>query len=150
MARVWVVVANSSKARLFADAPARQLRLFKEFKHNRSRLPAAALVTDRPGHYQAPSNERGAYAETDPHKAEMERFAQELAELLARGRVSHLYQNLILVASPAFLGTLNRALDARVRALVSETIAKDYTTFNMRELAAQLREFIPKPQPRNL
>ena len=50
MAITWILVANASQAKLYANTgPKKGLALVKDLKHPESREKAADLVSDRPG-----------------------------------------------------------------------------------------------------
>jgi protein required for attachment to host cells len=145
MATTWILVANSSKAKLYAnDGPKKGLKLVQELSHPQSRAKGLALITDRPGHYKSARSARGAFAQqTDPREQEKIRFAHELAIVLEKGRTGKAgYRRLILCAPPDFLGTLNSVLGDQVRGLVSAAISKDYTKIADKPLAGHLGEFI--------
>lgn len=144
METTWILVANASHARLFNLEAPESLALVKEFSHPQSREHASDLVTDKPGHYQSDGGKHGNFmpAET-PKREEMEQFAHQLAHELDHQRTANHYQHLILVASPAFLGALNGSLNHHVRALVRETVDKDYVHEKPRELLHHLKGVIP-------
>ncbi|MEQ8803395.1 host attachment protein [Haliea sp.] len=141
----WLLVANASRARLFAtQARPRTLTLLEEFSHPQSREKNEDLSSDRPGHFQTTSQgmdgaNRGAFAEpTNPKDYEHERFAAELAEHLNEGRTSNRYDNLMLVASPHFLGLLNQQLNEHVAKLATVHVSKDYTALDEAALVKKL------------
>lgn len=136
MSITWIMVANASQAKLFANhGPKKGLQLVKELVHPESREKAANLVSDRVGNYAG----SGSYAQpTDPKHHEAERFALELAHELEHGRVNNAYERLILIASTPFMGLLNGRLSQQVRQRISESINKDYTHVPARELPTYL------------
>lgn len=140
MSITWIMVANASQAKLFANlGPKKGLQLVKELEHPESREKAANLVSDRVGNYQG----SGSYAQpTAPKEHEAERFAQELSRELEEGRVNNAYERLILVASAHFMGLLNSRLTSHVRNKVSESIEKDYTRLPVKELAGHLEGYV--------
>lgn len=144
MKTTWIVIANSSTARLFAnEGPTTGLKLVKEFSHPESREKASDLVSDRPGHNQSAGGGHGSFvAATTPKKKEADRFALELAKELDQGRSTNRFEQLILVASSPFLGDLNGHLTSHVRNTVKESIDKDYTRASDRELAGHLEQYI--------
>jgi protein required for attachment to host cells len=88
--------------------------------------------------------------QTDPKKNEADHFALEVAKNLEQGRVNNDYDRLILIASNPFMGLLKNRLDSHVMDRVSETIEKDYTKANDKELAAHLEQvvYLELPQAR--
>ncbi|MBI5612536.1 MAG: host attachment protein [Gammaproteobacteria bacterium] len=144
METTWILVANASHARLFNLEAPESLALVKEFSHPQSRERASDLVTDKPGHYQSDGGKHGTFSpEETPKREEMERFAQHLAHELDHQRAAGHYQHLILVASPAFLGALNGSLNHHVKALVRESIGKDYVHEKPGDLLRHIKAVIP-------
>lgn len=144
MTPTWILVANASRARLFANAgPKKGLTLVKEMRHPESREKASALVSDRPGHMQSAGNGHGTrQPRTDPKTNEARHFALELARELNRGRASGQVARLILVAPPAFMGLINEKLDGPTASLVSDRFEKDYTQSDEKDLAGHLASCI--------
>lgn len=63
-------------------------------------------------------------------------FARELGRYLDKARVEHQYDQLVLVASPKFLGALRKELGKEAGKLVAEELAKDLSGFKTHDLAA--------------
>ena len=142
MSVTWIMVANASQARFFAnDGPKKGLTLVKELMHPESREKTSNLVSDRSGAYGGPGH--GAVGQpADPKHHEAERFAQEVSRALEAGRVSNAYDQLILVASAPFMGLINHHLPGQVRSKLSESIDKDYTRLPVKELAGHLESYV--------
>ena len=67
MAITWILVANASQAKLYANAgPKKGLKLIKDMKHPESREKAADLVSDRPGQLHSPGNSHRASRRPTP------------------------------------------------------------------------------------
>lgn len=139
MSVTWIMVANASQAKLYANnGPKKGLELVKELSHPESREKAANLVSDRIGNYAG----SGSYAQpTDPKEHEAERFAQELSRELEEGRVRNAYERLILVASSHFLGLLNQRISNQVKK-IAQFIEKDYTRLPVKELTGHLEGYV--------
>jgi protein required for attachment to host cells len=142
MSVTWIMVANASQAKLFANhGPNKGLQLIKELLHPESREKTSNLVSDRSGANSGPGH--GAFIQaTDPKHHEAERFAQEVVRELDEGRVKNAYDRLILVASAPFMGLVNGCLPGQVRSKVSESIDKDYTRLPVKELAGHLEQVV--------
>lgn len=144
MATTWILIANASFARLYANHGIKKgLQLIKEFNHPQSREKTSELVSDRPGHSQSQGNGRGAFVATSQPKInEAGKFAQELAQELEKGRANNIYDRVILVASAPFIGLLNHRFSSHVHHLITDTIEKDYTRFAPQELSGRLSHCI--------
>jgi protein required for attachment to host cells len=136
MSVTWIMVANASQAKLFANrGPRKGLELVKELLHPESRIKTSNLVSDRSG--SGPGH--GSFIQaTDPKHHEAEIFAHEISRALEVGRVNNAYDRLILVASKPFMGLINQRLPGQVRNMLSQSIDKDYTRLPPRDLVDQL------------
>ncbi|HET8610185.1 MAG TPA: host attachment protein [Burkholderiales bacterium] len=144
MGTSWVLVANASSACIYLNSgPKTGLRKLKQFTHGESRKKASKLVSDRPGYNNSHGNGHGVCVpQTPPKQVEADRFALQLARELEQGRKKNLYQRLIMVAAPTFMGLLKGHLDARVRQLVTDSFEKDYTKTDDRRLKSRLERCI--------
>jgi protein required for attachment to host cells len=142
MSVTWIMVANASQAKVFANhGPNKGLQFVKELVHPESRERTSDLVSDRSGSHAGTGH--GAFIQaTDPKHHEAERFAQEVTRELDNGRLKQAYDRLILVASAPFMGLVNNRLPEPVRSLLSEIIDKDYTRLPTKELAGHLESYV--------
>jgi len=142
MGTTWILVADASRAKLYSQAePAGAMSVLQEFEHAESRMKGTQLASDRPGRILSDGGKHGSYdAHTDPKVYEANRFAQELAQILDKGRATNSYQRLVLVAPAHFSGELSRHLSAHTREKIGSTIEKDYTQLPPKELAERLNE----------
>ncbi len=144
MSTTWILVANAARARLFENTGiGKGLNLLSELEHPESRVKGADLVSDRAGFMQSAGNGHGSRQPAiDPKQNEAEHFAQEIAHTLESGRGQNKYERLILVAGSPFLGTLKGRLSNQVLAMTSDTLEKDYTSNNEREIGKHLEHCI--------
>lgn len=133
MAITWILVANASLAKLYANfGPNKGLTLVKELIHPESRQKNSELVTDRSGFQAAAGNGLGGgqgskVPQTSPKTHEAKLFAQEIAQELYHGRATNAFGRAIVFAPPAFMGMLNAVLDAPTAQLITDRFEKDYT-----------------------
>lgn len=126
MAITWILVANASLAKLYANlGPNQGLRLVKELMHPASRRKAADLVSDRAGSIMSGKGMRQPQTLPKTHEAKV--FAQEIARELYRGRANNAFGRAILVAPPGFMGMINTTLDGPTAQMISDRFEKDYT-----------------------
>ena len=137
----WILVANSSTARIYSqDRQGGALKAVHQFEHPESRSKGSELVSDRPGHYQGAGDGHGSYVQAmDPKEVESERFARELSGALDDGRNKKEFEKLVIVAPPHFHGLLNKSLDHQVQKLIVGSVEKDYTHEDERALLAHLQ-----------
>ena len=88
MAITWILVANASLARLYANfGPKQGLQLVKELVHPESRMKNSELSSDRAGQIQSNGSGHGAREQQTPPKLNAAKnFAQMLAKELYLGR----------------------------------------------------------------
>ncbi|HUY91868.1 MAG TPA: host attachment protein [Pirellulales bacterium] len=141
----WILVADSSRARLFAASQrGKPWNLVEELRHPESRERTAEIDPTERGMqrqsfgYGSPAME----AKTAPRLVEHHHFAEELARKLDAGLKHGDYGALVIAASPKFLGHLKGILDKQVVKCITAAIDKDYTNLDERELAEQLEEMV--------
>jgi protein required for attachment to host cells len=141
MSGTWIVVADSSRTRFFSWASRNEpLQEQEGMVHAEGRMRGQDAISDRQGGLAGGQGEGGHpfEAPTDLKHHEAEVFAKQIADKLEHGRVNHDYHKLILVAPPAFLGTLRQALNSHVSELVSSSLDKNLVA----EDEAVIREHI--------
>src|SRR4051794_19517338 len=108
--RRFVLVADAARARLFLrDEKTDRLALVWEMHHPQSRAMNRELIADRPGRAHSSSigdGSSGMEFRTEPKVVEAEKFARELGKKLAHEHDEHVYDELVVVAPPKFLGML--------------------------------------------
>ncbi len=131
MAKRWILVAESSRARLFeAKSRLEPLQEIADMVHMDAKLHMLELKSDKPGlafdrwkpiaygkHAKTP--------EVDPKAHEAELFAKQLGELLEKARGENRFRELVLIAEPKFLGLLHRHLHPETKKLIVKEIAKN-------------------------
>ncbi|RYZ40692.1 MAG: host attachment protein [Myxococcaceae bacterium] len=134
--RLWILVANASRARLFAtDAKAEKWDLIEQFQHDESRTKPVELFNqaDNPnaGTLHGPASENDPNGRRD---LEHDRFARELSARLDKGVDSHAFDELVIAAPPSFLGKMRGLLSTRVKQRVRLDLASDFSNLPEREL----------------
>jgi protein required for attachment to host cells len=133
---VRILIADQSEAR-FQDCiggtrpVARAQALLNGSAHHHER----DLGTDRPGrifsghprvHGQRTAAVRhSAGEENTARRHALEGFVRRIVAELERARIANEFQRLVLVAAPAMLGRLRRALTPALRARLAGSVAKD-------------------------
>jgi protein required for attachment to host cells len=130
MALTWIVVADSSRARILEIAPrGREIHEVEDFVNPPGRAQGRELQTDADGRYYAKGGAgqpaHAAGPRTDPVEHEIELFAKRLGEFIEKARVDQRFGKLTLVAPPKFLGLLREGLTKEARKLVHKEIPKD-------------------------
>lgn len=143
MKRVWVVVASSTVARLFAaEAAAGPLEELEEMVHPEGRLHEQQLVSDLPGR-TFDSTGAGRHAKeagVAPKEQEAVKFAIQVAERLEAGRTEGRFDALVIVAAPHFLGQLRGRLSPPTRDRVILELDQNLVHLGAREIREHLPE----------
>jgi protein required for attachment to host cells len=151
MPSTWIVSANASRARIFAQRQsADPLDEVLDLVNEASRMRDRDLETDSPvGARSASDSPNNVSAPTTPStyepkqtakKHEMELFARQVAEQLVKAHHEGRFDKLCLVASPEFLGMLRKLVEPKLRDALSLEINKDYTHSSAQQLREQLQE----------
>lgn len=137
----WIVVANSSQAKLFKvlTFPSK-ITAIKNLAHPESRLHDQDLVSSKPGRsFQSMGVSRHAYQSvTDPHHAEMEKFARHVAEYLTASFNKGEFKRLYVMANPSFLGLLRQYMDHNTQKSIVAEVPKDMTEHTTEDIERQL------------
>jgi protein required for attachment to host cells len=136
----WLIVANSSLARIFKIVKRDELEELKVFEHPESRLHNMDLVTDKPGRDFESSGTRRHALEPKvlPKRHEFAVFAKELADYLESAFNQKEFEILYVAANPSLLGLLRQSLHANVAKLIKGEIDKDMTHMKPQEIPAHL------------
>jgi len=128
MPRTWILVAESSRAKLYAaDSLREPLFELEDLVHPAGRMHEGDLVSDRPGS-DGGSVGHGRHViddRTSAREHERTEFAKQLADRLEAGCNADAFDRLVLIAPPTFLGLLRDKLTKRVMDRVAEQIDKN-------------------------
>lgn len=138
----WVLVAESSRARIFVAAgPRKKLEEIAALSQPTARLKEGELVSDAPGRsFDSGGQGRHAMGNEGEHKLhEADEFARDIAAQLDTARQSREFGQLILVAPPQFLGLLRKHLSSACAATVVATVNKNLVQHEV----SDIREHLP-------
>lgn len=141
MTKTWIIVAESSRARIFVtDNPRTPMDEVADIVHPEGRLRAQDPRSDRPTRV-FDSKGQGRHAvesEVKPRHQEAINFARRIADRIEDARVSGEFDELVLVAPPTFLGLLRDNLSANAMKRVVQSINKNLAQLD----EAQIREHV--------
>lgn len=141
MCAICIVVAESSRARVFEMInPHTPLKELADMVHPESRVHEQKLTSDRPGRtfdrhgqgHHAMEQEVGARTQ------EIIAFAGQVAAYLQSECGKDIYEKIILIAAPEFLGHLRKKLDAETKERVVREIDKNLVQHNEVEIRQHL------------
>jgi len=138
----WILAADSSKARIFKVLSKNRLEELETLTHPEGRLSDRDMASDRPGLALARSGERrhGLEPSTDPKRQEAINFSRIVAANLDKARSLQKYQELVIVAAPAFLGMLREQLSKQVEQCVVREVPKNISALSPAEIQEHLKE----------
>ena len=141
MSTIWILVAESSRAKLFsAETPTGEITEVEDWAHPESRLHEREITSDLPGSNAAHSGASHHSLDDKTSAKEQEEiyFAKEISEKLEQARNSHQYKKLLIAAAPDFLGVLRKNLGQGVKDLVSQEIDKNLAHMSTAEIRTHL------------
>lgn len=140
MRKIWVVVANSSTAKIYVNN-AHKLVEKKSLEHIESHLRDQDLVSDAPGETTSLMSygPHPMAQKTPPRVKERHLFGDQVVDFLEKGLKAGEFERLYLIANSAFLGYLRQILSEHVRKLIALEIPKDLTHLKPEEI----REYLP-------
>ncbi len=146
MNTTWVLVADSSRARIFtATSAIASLEEIETLAHPEGRLHEQDITSDLPGR-SFDSHGQGRHAmgaKVEPKQQEQIAFARRLCDRIERARDQGDYKQLILVTTPALLGLLRKQMSSDTAKRVTHEVVKNITQLS----AEQIRQHLPERLP---
>ena len=140
----WILVADGSRARLFAISATDTMVSALDYELIGSKLQTRQIAGDRPGRtFESGDTARHAKEPpTDPARNATVELAREISALLDGKRKSGDFERLIVVAPPRFLGDLRDTMPEALKRIVAAEVGKDLSKLPETELQARLRDVI--------
>jgi protein required for attachment to host cells len=124
----------------------RNLNFVSELENPDGRLRNREIDTDRAGSAspgRGKGSQRAMGHEQTAHEHVVEGFIKEIAGELKQARAQGRFDDLILVASPQFLGGLRQALDAPTAHKVVGSVSKDLASIPHGQVASHIADVLP-------
>jgi protein required for attachment to host cells len=139
-AKIWVVVADGSRARIFEATSSGSLLEVNKLDHPKGRMRGCDIDSDRPGRsFSSMGVARHSFSSPVSLKhQELEVFAQELIHLLEKEQNSHRIERIYLIASPALLGILRSKLSDGLKKKIAGEVDRDLTHASVVEIRNHL------------
>lgn len=146
MSKRWIVVADSSKARIFNAPVGEKLEELETLTHPDSHLPGAEMKRGRVGMAMDSGSQgrHGLEPSADPKKDEALIFARMVAEVLDKAHSQQKYQQLAIFAAPAFLGLLRDQVHKTVAQAIFLEVPKNIAALSASEIQKHLRTELDK------
>ena len=136
MSKTWVVVAESSRAKIFElekrNAPLKEI---SGFAHTPSRLHQKELTSDLPG--RTPGRHKLIQQTTTKENASNE-FARSIRNHLSSARNKGQFNKLIIMSPPSFLGRLRKQLGSAINKCVISEIDKNLVRHSTQDIQSHL------------
>jgi len=142
MSKLWVIVADQSKARIFTiDDPRGALLKVSELKHPEAHEHESELTSDRPGRsFDSMGEGRHAMgSKVEPGKQETIRFSRQVADYVQAAHNEGRCDRVLLVAGPPMLSVLGENLK-NLSGLKMSEIDKSLGHYD----AAEIRKHLPE------
>ena len=138
MSKTWVVVAESSRAKIYEVENANSHKTLKELKgftHSISRSHNQQLA----GNQQKESRHSQLTGSHDTHKDHVRsEFARSLSDHLNSARNKQQFNKLILMSPPKFLGDLRKNLGHETNKFVVSAIDKNLVRHTIKDIQAHI------------
>jgi len=145
----WVVVADGEKYLLLRNKGDQEFMNLEVVDHDTStNPPARELATDRAGRRHDSKRQsnggveswgKSAMQETDWHRVEEERFAEEVAEKLLGLSAAGQFRHLLVIADPRSLGAMRNAYGDRLAPAIIGEMDKDLTNLPLDKIEASIK-----------
>lgn len=138
----WIVVANSSEAKIYKLVQFPKIEELDALIHPKSRLQNHDIVESKGGtNFDSVGGGRHSYEpKTDPQHAENEKFAKIISSYLADAHEKGAFSRLYIMASPAFLGLLRKQLNPKTQQTIVHELAKDIVVHKKADIERHLSE----------
>lgn len=145
MKSTWILVADSTRARIFtAETPSSLLEEIEDLAHMESRLHDRDITSDLPGKIKSEFGAGHAFEQpTDPKKHETDNFAHRIAQDLEKAHNAKKFEQLLIVAEPSFLGLLRNCLPEQIKKQICFELDKNITMLSAADIRKHLPEFLP-------
>ena len=144
MKSTWILVADNTRVRIFTvDTASSPLEEIEDFSHTEGRLHDREITSDLPGRIKSVAGGGHAFEQpTDPKKHEADSFAHSVAQYLEEGHNAGRFDQLLIVATPSFLGLLRNHLKEEIKKLVCFELDKDITMLSATDIRQHLPQYL--------
>ncbi len=141
----WILLADGTRARIVCNTgPGKGLQEVRGMEFEGSNSRSGDLMADRPGRTfdSAGAHRHAMEPHSDPQREAKRSFAAELVARLQDELQDQAFDRLVLVAAPATLGDIRKALPKPLLAVVHGEVAKDLVHIPNQELGDHLADVL--------
>ncbi|MFT5644092.1 MAG: protein required for attachment to host cells [Janthinobacterium sp.] len=142
MDTTWIIVADSSRARVFEQQEHdKHLHEIEDMVNPGARSAGLRKDDDGKLHDKSePSRGHVVLPPTSLPSHENDVFARSIGQYLDQGRNAHRYDRLRLIAAPKFLGLIRGNLNKEVQKMVEQELPKDISMLSLHQIETYIRE----------
>ena len=141
MNTIWILVANQAEAQVYsANRLPGGLTLVRTLSHAEGAAHARDLTSDGPGrvHDRMGLARHSMEPDTGVKEEERRRFVKEMVDWLKAAQLKGEFDQLVLLAAPAVLGVIRKAVAGDLAKAVIKEIPKDVIGQEIDKIQAQL------------
>ena len=144
MKSTWILVADSSRARIFVVVTSSTIQEIEDFAHVEGRMHEQDMTSDLPGKDAGVAGTGGhAYQnQIDPKEQEVINFAKSVANHLGEEHNLNKFERLMIISDPSFLGELRKQLSGQSRKTVCFELDKNITDHSVDDIRKHLPEHL--------
>jgi protein required for attachment to host cells len=141
MNMIWILVANQAEAQIYsAIRLPGSLTLVHTLRHAEGAAHARDLTSDAPGrvHDRMGSARHSMEPDTGVKEEERRRFVKEMVDRLKAAHLKGEFNQLVLLAAPAVLGDIRKAVAGNLAKAIIKEISKDVIGQDLDKIQLQL------------
>lgn len=142
MHTTWILVADSSRARIFAkDRDEERYQEIEDFANPVGHEDDSDVMRNQLGRFRGRNDANQAHTatpETDPVEHRIDQFSKSLGDYLDKACLEKRYESLRVIAPPRFLGHIRDHLGEHARQHLEEEIAKDFSWYEQTDIEGLL------------
>lgn len=145
MDSIWVLISESSRAAIYSMATRTAgLEEVECFSNSAARLHERELTSDLPGKgfHGKDGGQHALTSRSSKKDSEALNFAKTLCDALEDGRVQGRYKELVLCASPHFLGVIRHNLTEATRRCIVAELDKNLVKATREEIRRQVHDML--------
>ncbi len=147
MSKLWILIADSTKARIFTTESARsplvELDGLSQADVNAGSDNFSSAGVDSNGYDLSGHGRNDLEPIADVKESEAQHFARDVVAYLENGVDQMRCNRLVIAAAPAFLGLLREKLNNRIRSLIRYEFDKNFTQLNPKQIRRLLPDRLP-------
>ncbi len=145
MKLTWILVADSSRARIFKSEKNSSIQEIEDLTHPEGRLHDQDLTSDFPGR-DADRSGAGKHEfqdQVEPKEQEAIDFAKRIARHLEESYNTNKFEQLMIISAPSFLGKLRQQLSNEISQQICFELDKNITMHEVDDIRKHLPEHFP-------